>query len=220
MIPVLPAPEPDSFDERVRRPGLSAIAELVGEPAVIRRPGPKRKAVTATREDLKPEQFPPFWRGATEDLLQAYGRICAYACLYIERITGSATVDHWAPKSRAWDRVYEWDNYRLACSIMNARKSDFGDVLDPFTIAEGYVALDLVTLKAVPGPAVHASTQKQEVEDTIRRLGLDGTDYAEALAVYYDDYFAGELPIRRLQRRAPFLASELRRQGKLRSEDA
>jgi hypothetical protein len=218
MIPVQLAPEPPDFDERVRRPGLGAIAELVGEGPTVRRRGPKRKVVVQRREDLRPEHFPPFWREATESLLSAYGRMCAYAALYIERITGSATVDHWAPQSIAWDRVYEWDNYRLACSLMNANKRDFGDVIDPFEVKEGMFALDLVKLKAIPGP--DAGPREAEVIATIKRLGLDGSDYSEALADYYHDYLEGHISLGRLQKRAPFLARELRRQGKLRPGDA
>lgn len=120
MIPLTPAPEPPTFDERVRGPGLDAIAELVSEPTAVKRPGPKRTPKAKRREDLDPKLFPPFWRAATDDLLIAHSRICAYACLYIERVTGAATVDHCVPKSMTWDRVYEWDNYRLACSLMNA----------------------------------------------------------------------------------------------------
>lgn len=217
MIRVEPVPEPPDFDARVRRPGLRAIAELVGEEPGSRRRGPRRKVPVRRREDLRAEHFPPIWREATDHLLSAYGRLCAYACLYIERITGSATVDHWAPQSTRWDRVYEWDNYRLACSLMNARKSAFGDVMDPFEVEEGMFALDLVALKAVPGP--RAGAREAEVAATIKRLGLDGSDYAEALADHYHDYLEGEISLRRLEKRAPFLARELRRQGRLRRED-
>jgi hypothetical protein len=69
----------------------------------------------------------------------------------------------------------------------------------------------------VPGPA--AVAQKHAVEETIRRLHLDGSDYAEALADYYHDYLEGHISLRRLERRAPFLARELRRQGKLQQGD-
>lgn len=218
MIRVEPAPEPPDFDARVRRPGLSALAELAGEGPTVRRRGPKRKAIVRRREDLRPEDFPPLWREATGDLLSAYGRLCAYACLYIEPITGAATVDHWAPKSTAWNRVYEWDNYRLACSLMNANRREFGDVIDPFEVREGMFALDLVALKAVPGPL--AGAREAEVIATIERLGLDGSDYSEALADYYHDYLEGHISLHRLQKRAPFLARELRRQGRLKPGDA
>ncbi|HVG60407.1 MAG TPA: hypothetical protein VNA24_17750 [Hyalangium sp.] len=217
MIRVHQAPEPPDFDERVRQPGLRAIAELVGGPVTVARPGPRRKVAAERRENLKPEDFPPLWREMTGSLLIAYGRICAYACLYIDHITGSATVDHWAPKSTSWERVYEWDNYRLSCSLMNTRKSTFGDVIDPFEVEEGLFALDLVRLKAVPGPG--AGARESEVEATIQRLGLDGSDYAEALGHYYHDYFEGHISLQLLERRAPFLARELRRQGKLRPGD-
>ncbi len=218
MIPVEPAPEPADFDALVRQPGLSAVAELDGEPAPRLRRGSKRTAVAASREELEPHHFPPHWRKASDDLLAAYQRICAYACLYIERITGVATVDHWAPKSKAWDRVYEWDNYRLACGLMNSRKNIFDDVVDPFEVDEGMFALDLVTLRAVPGPA--AGPRRKLVEDSIKRLGLGGSDYTEALADYYHDYLEGHIDLHHLQRRAPFLARELRRQGRLRHGDS
>jgi hypothetical protein len=217
VIPVEPAPEPPTFDANVRQPGLSAIAELVGEPATMKRPGRRRKAVASHRDELQAGDFPPIWRKATDDLLAAYQRICAYACLYIERITGSTSVDHWAPKSAAWDRVYEWGNYRLACSLMNSRKREFSDVIGPFEVSDGLFALDMVTLKAIPGP--NAGSRRQEVEDAIARLGLDKSDYAEALADYYHAYRKEEITLRFLERRAPFLAREMRRQGKLRPGD-
>lgn len=90
-------------------------------------------------------------------------------------------------------------------------------MLDPYCVVDGLFALDLVKLKAVPGPM--AGAQTRAVEETIRRLGLDGVDYAEALADYYHDYRDGQISLARLERRAPFLAREMRRQGKLRQED-
>lgn len=217
MIRVVAADEPPTFDARVRQPGLRAIAERVGEPATKKRPGPKRLPLAIRREDLKPEHFPSFWQEMSEDLLSAYGRICAYACLYIERLTGAATVDHWAPKSTTWDRVYEWDNYRLACAVLNARKKDYGDVLDPFAVVDGLFALDLVSLKAVPGPA--AGAQTQAVKETVRRLHLDSSDYVEALGDYLEAYRGNHISLTYLEKRAPFLARELRRQGQLRPGD-
>ena len=74
-----------------------------------------------------------------------------------------------------------------------------------------------MTLKAVPGPAAGALTQA--VKQTIDRLKLNGPDYADALADYYHDYHEGHITLQHLERRAPFLAGELRRQGKLRVED-
>jgi hypothetical protein len=217
MIPVEPASEPDHFDRLVRQPGLRAIAELVGEPPPKRRRGRKRTPVAKHRDDLKSEHYPTYWRECTDDLLSAYRRICAYACLYIERVTGTATVDHWAPKTMSWDKVYEWDNYRLACGWMNSRKNKYEDAIDPFEVEDGMFALDLVTLKAIPGPK--AKTKRRKIIGTIARLGLDSVDYSEALGDYYHDYMEGHIDFAHLEKRAPFLASEMRRQGKLRPGD-
>jgi hypothetical protein len=87
-----------------------------------------------------------------DDMLVAYKRLCAYTCLYIEHVTGGATVDHMIPKSTHWDHVYEWSNYRLACGLMNGRKNDARDVLDPFEI-DGTGAMDatLIPLSAADG---------------------------------------------------------------------
>ena len=73
-------------------------------------------------------------------------------------------------KSRRWDRVYEWSNYRLACSLMNARKG-VASVLDPFEIEEGWFALELVDFQVVPGEGLSADVVGA-VSETIERLRL------------------------------------------------
>lgn len=218
MIRVVPADEPESFDEKVRQPGLRAIAQRVGEGRNLKGwKGRTLEKVAERREELKSEHFPPYWREALPELLAAYHRICAYSCFYIERVTGGASVDHFAPVSQAWDRVYEWSNYRLACALMNGRKRDFGSVLDPFEVEEGFFALDLVNLKVVPGP--RAGPKRKEIEKTIQILGLDGAEYRAALEDYWEAYFELGSSLRHIERRAPFFASELRRQGRLRRGD-
>ena len=217
MIPVQRQPEPPEFDGTVRQPGLSAISELVGEEPAIRRKGRKRKAVAARCEELKPDHFPPLWRECIPHLMKAYNQICAYSCMYIYKVTSLATVDHWIPKSQAWNLVYEWDNYRLACSKTNARKQDFCDILDPFKIKVAMFALDLVSLEAIPGP--NAGEDRDKVISTIKRLGLDHSDYKEDLGEYYHRYKDKEISLDFLERHAPFLASELRRQDKLLDKD-
>ena len=217
MIRVEPAPEPEVFDALVRQPGLNAIALRVGEEALLPRRGPRIVKVVDRREDLESKHFPPYWRDVTENLCEAYHRICAYACLRIARLTGTATVDHFAAISQSWDKVYEWSNYRLACSFMNGRKTDLGTVMDPFAVEDGFFALDLTVLKVVPGP--NAGHHREKIEETIGRLGLDGADYKGALEDLWEDYFHGEITFQNLERHAPFLAREMRRQGRLRSGD-
>ena len=139
MIPIEPAPEPPEFDCTVRLPGSRAIAELVGE-ATQRRAGRPFHQVADSRDTIPATSFPPYWREALDDLQAAYGRVCAYLCV---RISTDPTVDHYVAKSRRWDLVYEWSNYRLACAAMNSYKGEHGDVLDPFELQHGWFALEL-----------------------------------------------------------------------------
>ena len=106
MIKVVPAPESATFDSKVRQPGLRALA---------------RKG-----------KIRPYWTRALDDLMAAYHEICAYSCFRIHPITGARSADHFAPKPKDRDNIYEWSNYRLVCSRLNSSKRDFGDVLDPF----------------------------------------------------------------------------------------
>ena len=51
MIPVSPQPEPDDFDEKVRKPGTAWLAH---------------------NPTVKPEDYPAYWRKALPDLRVAY----------------------------------------------------------------------------------------------------------------------------------------------------
>jgi 5-methylcytosine-specific restriction endonuclease McrA len=218
VIRVAAAPAPPDFDARVRRPGLDAIAELVGEKPSRRRRGPKRARVADRRDRIPPDAFPPLWREVLPDMCTAYGRICAYLSLYIELATGSPTVDHVIPKSKAWDRVYEWSNYRLACALVNAHKGVSEAVLDPFAIGDGWFALELVEYRLKPGDAATGDIETAVIE-TITQMGLNSDECCKAREAYASAYEAGEITLSYLVRRAPFVAHELRRQGRLRPED-
>lgn len=217
MIPVTPAPEPVGFHERVRKPGLRAIAELVGEDPVPPRRGPKRKAVAAHRDDIAPEHFPALWQGVLPDMLAAYGRVCAYLGLYIEHATGNPSVDHIVAKSKRWDLVYEWSNYRLAAARINSRKNNFEVLLDPFNIPDGLFALEFVEFQVVLGPA--AAGSEEQVLETVRVLGLNSHECREARREYIECYGKGEIKLDYLARRAPFIAREMGRQRRLHPED-
>jgi len=149
MIRVPLATEPPTFDNTVRRPGLSAIAEMVGEPSTVARPGPCRKKIADHRADIPPSSYPDFWTRAIDDLLTKYDRCCAFLACYIHPATGVATVDHMVPKSRSWDTVYEWSNYRLASHLMNSLKSDTTAFLDPFEIEDDWFGLEWVGFEVV-----------------------------------------------------------------------
>ena len=218
MIPVTPAPAPADFDDKVKNPGLDAIAELVGEKPKVRRPGPKRNKVAKTRDEIDPKYFPPLWREVLPDMLQAYNRLCAYLSLYIEHATGSPSVDHVIPKSKAWDKVYEWSNYRLACALANSKKNNVELVLDPFQIQDGLFALEFFGFEVTVG-ALAVGAIEARVADTIEQLGLNLPDCCKARREYFDNYRRQDVTLDYLERRAPFIARELRRQNRLNPGD-
>ncbi len=220
MIPVTPAGEPADFDARVRQRGMDAIAEMTGKAPSRPRPGPKRTKLADKPEDIPPDRFPAFWRDVLDDMLVAYHRRCAYLALYIEHATGSPTVDYVIPKSKSWDLVYEWSNYRLAAALINSKKNDVDDVLDPFEIGEDWFAMEFVSFQVKPGPGA-ANDIALRVEETIEKLGLNRSECCKARQAYVDDYLdaADPIPLTYVEKRAPLVAREMRRQGLLRAGD-
>ena len=215
VIPVTPVPEPAAFDSKVRQPGLRAIAELAGEqPDPPRTAGQPYAPVAASRDAIPAAKFPPYWRKMLDDLMRSYHRICAYLCLYIPRGTGAPSVDHAVAKSKQWDQIYEWSNYRLACSLMNARKGAAADVLDPFEIKEDWFALELVGFQVTPGNDLPDDVA-EAVTDAIECLRLSDHTCCSARAEYAEDYWSEEISFDYLMRHAPFVARELRRQHRL-----
>ena len=218
MIRVHMAPEPEDFHAKVRQPGLGAIAELVGDRPAHARTGRPRNKVADHPEDIPASKFPDYWTRALEDLLTGYNRVCAWLCLYIPRGTGAPSVDHMVPKSMSWDKVYEWDNYRLACSLLNARRGLICDVLDPFEVEDGWIELDLVEFQVVASPGLQEPV-RMRVEKTIRLLKLNASDCCIARRAYATEYEAGHISHDYLRRHAPFVARELERQNGLNPKD-
>ena len=210
MIPVRPAPEPPDFDVRVRQPGLRAIAELVGE-TPQRTAGRRFGKVADARKQIPAGSFPPYWRAALDDLQAAYDRVCAYLCV---RISTDASVDHYLAKSRRWDLVYEWSNYRLACAAMNSYKGEYGDVLDPLEMQDGWFALELVEFQVVAGAGL-VDRDAERVRSTIRRLHLNGPRFCRIRAEFAEARWNDEISADYLVRHAPFIARELIRQCRM-----
>lgn len=210
MIRVEPAPEPADFDRKVRQPGRRAMAEMTGSPGLPKRRGRPREVVAASPDEIPADKFPALWTAALPDLLESYGRVCAYMSFYIERVTGAASVDHMLPKSVHWREIYEWHNYRLACSLMNSRKNNYQNVLDPFEIEDGWFRLELVGYQVIPAPGLPADIHEQ-VQATIDRLKLNDYECLRLREEYADEFYRGDISQARLRRRAPFLAREIER---------
>jgi hypothetical protein len=209
VIRVEPQPEPSDFDEKVRKHGLRALAELRGQPAPSR-PGPKRRV----KGLVESKDLPEYWTRCLDDLHAAYDGICAYSCLYIPHVVGSKTTDHYSAKTAkilaAPEQAYEWSNYRLACSLMNSRKG-IKTIIDPFEIQGGWFQLDLSTLSVRPDPELPAELRLR-VQHTIDELGLDDDECRKARAHWYHPYLEGEITFSFLEKQCPFLALEIVRQ--------
>jgi hypothetical protein len=191
MIPVQRQPEPASFVKKVKTPGDRFLGV---------HPHP---ASWKGRE---------YWQKIINELWDAYSGVCAYACHWIPPDTGGSTVEHFIPKSVNPGLAYRWDNYRLVCSRLNGRKSDFQDVLDLFTLQDGWFHLGFPSLIVVPNPAL-PDADKTRVRATIARLKLnDDPTCLKARQVWLREYCQGTFPFSHLQKKAPFIARELARQ--------
>ncbi|WP_437909845.1 hypothetical protein WME95_19435 [Sorangium sp. So ce327] len=192
MIHVPLRPEPARFDALVRQPGLRALA-------------------------ANAEPLPPTWRECLDDLRDSYRSVCAYLCVLVPRGTGARSVDHVAPKSKRRELAYEWSNYRFVCSLMNARKRDFDDVLDPMEIPDGWFVLEMSFLQVLPAEGLHDETRAR-VQATIERLKLNDKECIAARELYYTAYLDGGLTLQLLHEWSPFVAREVVRQGLARRE--
>lgn len=219
MIPVRLQPKPEGFEDKVRQPGLRCIRELLGDPDLEPRPGRPRKKIADRLEDIPSDALAPYWRGwCLDELYKAYDGICAYSCLEIEKVTGGRTVDHFIPLNGGAKYAYEWSNYRLACSKINARKRDLQDVVDPFEVEDDWFELDLTdfSLRARTDSSL-SDEVRGRIKTTIDRL-LSDSSIRDRHEEDFNAYMAG-LPFWFLERRNPLLARELKRKGRLRPED-
>ena len=143
--------------------------------------------------------------------MNAYREICAYSCFRLYP-TGGATVDHLVPKSRAPELAYEWCNFRLSCSVMNSRKRDFEDVLDPFEVQDGWFRIELDGFQVCPEKGIAPEVRKA-VNATIARLGLNDHRLREMRASHVEDLRCRRISFEVLVRDSPFVARELERQN-------
>ena len=222
MIPVVLAEEPASFDERVRKRGKEAITRLLGKP--VKGKGGRKPTQTYPREeDIPSAKFRALWieprevdgKSTLDDMMDLYGQQCAYLAMYIEQATGSPTVDHFIPQSTNWRLVYEWSNYRLSAAYANTAKGVL-EVVDPFEVQAGWFELDFATFHVQRGRGA-PNAQHAKIDNTLPLLNL--RDCWQQRQEYVKRYQLGPghkgIDLAYLEHRAPFIASELRRQRKL-----
>ena len=198
MIPVANAAEPPNFDANVRQPGLLFLARV---------PNPNGNQWNSHS----------YWGEALGDLHAGYNDVCAYCGSFTLRAAGSvpdsSSVDHYVPKSVDPPNAYEWDNYRLCRARLNQRKDNHQDVLDPFTVLQGWFQLDFRTFLIRSSPALEPNDQ-QRVTATIARLQLNAdSDYVDERLRVVRAYCLQMATFEDLRRRYPFIASEMTRQN-------
>lgn len=189
MIPVVPQPEPDVFDEKVRKPGNDFLRV---------RPADKT-------------DFQPFWHNIEKELWEAYDGICSYFSIYFELADGASSVDHFIPKSQVKELAYEWSNYRLACLGAN-RKKHLKQVLDPFEVEK-----DSFFINFVDGE-ISVSDEKSEsyqelCEKTIVALNLNSSALKSMRIKHFSNYINKEVSLQYLKTHSPFVYNEIIRQG-------
>lgn len=195
MIRVVHPAEPASFDLEVRSPGTSFLATT---PTPINREW----------------RLHGYWRRCHAQLHTGMMGICVYSGSFTPRVSGrgsdlSSSIDHFVPKSRNAALAYEWSNLRLCRTVLNHRKGDHLDVVDPVTLPGRWFILDLTTFR-IEANTTLADPDRRAADATIRRLALNDDDalVAERARVVFQ-YALGHLPKNDLQGKYPFIDSEL-----------
>ena len=189
VIRIREQPEPDSFNEKVRRKGNAFL-----------------------KKSKRPFNWEghSYWRTILPELHSVYKGICSYSAEWIP-FNATSTVDHFIPKDQNPDHAYEWKNYRLAFLKFNARKKDFTDVLDPFTLVKDCFVLNFPSHLIIPNPNL-PDNLKKKADKTIKRLKLNDDDLCVQSRLRWTNEFCDGVPFDFLKRNAPFIAYELQRQ--------
>jgi hypothetical protein len=202
VIPVEQKPAPKGFNEKVYQPGRKWLKEH-GHPL--------RGAIPKDAHGNPAFELPPYWRACLDDLHRLYDGVCAYICIYIDKVTGARSADHFIAKSTAIQHAYRWRNLRLASVKLNGKKGIFDGILDPFEIRPETFLLDFATGEIYPNPGLSAA-DRAKAQTTIDRLGLDDAEYQARRLEDFDDYRAGEISDAYLKKRSPFVWYEVHRQ--------
>jgi hypothetical protein len=202
VIPVEQKPAPKGFNEKVYRPGRKWLKD---------HGHPRRGAVPKDAYGKPAFELPPYWRACLDDLHRLYDGVCAYICIYIDKVTGARSADHYIAKSTAIEHAYRWRNLRLASVKLNGKKGIFDDILDPFEIQPETFLLDFATGAIYPNPGL-AAADRVKAQATIDRLGLDDAEYQARRLEDFDDYCAGDISAAYLGKKSPFVWYEVHRQ--------
>jgi hypothetical protein len=125
----------------------------------------------------------------------------------------NGTVDHFLSRNRHRHLSYEWSNFRYVSHWLNSSKQALdARVLDPFDVQDEWFEIVLPSLVMRLTRCVPARVRPL-AEFTLRRLQLDDGDRVyDQRKIYYDEFVETGHPIGWLERRAPMLATAVRRE--------
>lgn len=181
-----PAPEPDGFDEKCRRPGLAWLQK--------------------SPESQRPKDF---WSPFKPQLAHSFSLLCAYSCLF-EPV---GTVDHYLSCRQYRKLAYEWSNFRYASQWINASKQDAdGEILDPFEVEDDWFEIILPSLQLVVTDRVPAE-HRARAEYTLQRLHLrDDERVIRQRFAWYRMFQEGKINLDGLREVAPLIARAVEKQ--------
>jgi len=153
-----------------------------------------------------------YWKHVLPHMRKIYKGICSYSALWISPATGTHSIDHFKPKSSNPRLAYEWGNYRFVSLRYNTLKGT-KEILDPFKLKPGWFLMDFPSLKVKPNPEL-SNKDADAVRNTVSVLKLN-TDprYKEHCQDYVMEYCNGGIAFCHLEKKAPFISFELKRQG-------
>lgn len=193
MIPIQPQAEPKEFAKQVKEPGAKFLTEL---------PHPTSKQWRGKE----------YWQRVLPEMRVAYKSICAYCAQWIPHSTGSHSIDHFIPKSIAPDLAYQWSNFRYVSSRFNSRKGT-RTILDPFILEKEWFVLEFHSMLIKANPKL-LPREQEAIFNTIAILKLNTDEILVQERQSWLEYFSnGEISFAHLNRKAPFIAYELKRQG-------
>jgi len=191
MIHVDLKPEPDDFDVNVRKPGNIFLKY---------NHSPKSKDWSRHA----------YWSRCSNQLYTAYNGICAYTGEWFSNSSTTPSVDHFYPKSEHMELAYEWNNYRLTTQRINSYKGN-KIVLDPFVIKNGDLTIDFPSCLVKPSVTM-TPAEKSKALSTIEILHLNDEEMVNNRLAIVLDYASGNINRLFLEKRYPFIESELKRQ--------
>jgi len=186
MIRVKRVPEPEEFDQKVRKKGNDWIRK-------------------------KPDNtdYPSYWSEFRPTLAEGFENLCGYTAMWLPPYQGH--VDHFIAQKDAPELVYEWNNYRYISPTLNSAKKPGKSWLDPYEIQDDWFELDLLTLVLRLTDNIPKDI-RPIAEETLERLKLrDGSAIIRQREAWYQMYQEG-LPIEVLHKKAPLIARAIEKE--------